>query len=80
VQRCIRHKERNVPDHLPERDRPPVKARLRRPRAEDDHQSPSSRPLAKKLERSHPGAAVSLRQGMHETLTVARRRIKGGLR
>ena len=30
VQRCIQHKQRNVPDHLPERDRPAVKARLRR--------------------------------------------------
>jgi len=29
VQRCIRHKERNVLDHLPERDRPAVKRRLR---------------------------------------------------
>lgn len=28
VQRCIRHKERNVLDHLPERDRPAVKTRL----------------------------------------------------
>src|SRR2546426_1294808 len=37
VQRCIRHKERNVLDHLPERDRPPVKQRLRRARARDDH-------------------------------------------
>ncbi len=30
VQRCIRHNERNVLDHLPERDRPTVKMRLRR--------------------------------------------------
>ena len=29
VQRCIRHKERNVLEHLPERDRPPIKRRLR---------------------------------------------------
>ena len=29
VQRCVRHKERNVLDHLPERDRPPIKRRLR---------------------------------------------------
>ena len=29
VQRCIRHKERNVLDHLPERDRPTVKRKLR---------------------------------------------------
>jgi putative transposase len=31
VQRCVRHKERGVLDHLPERDRPAVKVRLRRP-------------------------------------------------
>src|SRR2546426_426245 len=36
VQRCVRHKERNVLDHLPERDRPPVKQRLRRAWARDD--------------------------------------------
>jgi transposase-like protein len=29
VQRCVRHKERNVLEHLPERDRPTVKRRLR---------------------------------------------------
>jgi len=37
VQRCVRHKERNVLDHLPERDRPPVKRRLRRAWADTDH-------------------------------------------
>ena len=37
VQRCVRHKERNVLDHLPERDRPAVKQRLRRAWAADDH-------------------------------------------
>ena len=30
VQRCVRHKERNALDHLPERDRPPVKRRCNR--------------------------------------------------
>jgi putative transposase len=30
VHRCVRHKERNVLDRLPERDRPEVKRRLRR--------------------------------------------------
>jgi transposase-like protein len=29
VQRCVRHKERNVLDHLPERDRSQIKRRLR---------------------------------------------------
>ncbi len=37
VQRCLRHKERNVLDHLPERDRPAVKPRLRRAWALGDH-------------------------------------------
>ena len=37
VQRCIRHKERNVLDHLPERERPAVKRRLRRAWSEPDH-------------------------------------------
>jgi putative transposase len=37
VQRCIRHKERNVLDHLPERDRPSVKRRLRAAWGEGDH-------------------------------------------
>ena len=37
VQRCIRHKERNVLEHLAERDRPPVKRRLRAAWKLDDH-------------------------------------------
>ena len=37
VQRCTQHKQRNVFDHLPERDRDPVKARLRRAWKETDH-------------------------------------------
>jgi putative transposase len=37
IQRCIRHKERNVLGRLPERDRPAVKARLRKAWAETDH-------------------------------------------
>jgi hypothetical protein len=37
VQRCVRHRERNVVEHLPERHRPAVKRRLRRAWARDDH-------------------------------------------
>jgi hypothetical protein len=37
VQRCIRHKERNVLEHLPERDRATVKRRLRQAWALEDH-------------------------------------------
>jgi putative transposase len=82
VQRCVRHKERNVLDHLPERDRPLVQQRLRRAWARDDHQRALDelRTLAAELERSHPGAAASLREGMTETLTVTRLGIRGSLK
>ena len=62
VQRCVRHKERNVLEHLPERDRPAVKTRLRRAWASDDHALALDglRVLADELERTHPGAASSL--------------------
>jgi putative transposase len=39
VQRCTAHKERNVLDHLPERDRDLVKRRLRRAWAETKHET-----------------------------------------
>jgi transposase-like protein len=82
MQRCVRHKERNVLDHLPERDRRAVRDRLRRAWARDDHERALEelRTLAGELERSHPGAAASLREGMTETLTVTRLGIKGSLK
>ena len=82
VQRCLRHKERNVMDHLPESDRPAVKARLRRAWAESDHHRALAqlKRLAADLDRTHPGAARSLREGMEETLTVTRLGINGKLR
>jgi transposase-like protein len=82
VQRCVRHKERNVLDHLSERDRPAVKQRLRRAWARDDHARALEelRILAAELERSHPGAAASLREGIDETLTVTRLGVRGSLK
>ena len=82
VQRCIRHKERNVLDHLPERDRPAVKRRLRAAWAEHDHARALDRlqTLAGELERTHPGAAGSLREGMTETLTLTRLGIRDNLK
>jgi putative transposase len=82
VHRCIRHKERNVLDHLPERDRPEVKRRLRRAWARDDHRQALAelQALAAELERSHPGAASSLSEGMQETLTVTCLGVKGALK
>ena len=65
VQRCIRHKERNVLDHLPERDRAGVRRRLRAAWDERDHDRGLERleQLAGELERSHPGAAASCARG-----------------
>jgi putative transposase len=82
VQRCIRHKERNVLGHLPERDQPLVRRRLRAAWALDDHGRALDqlRVLADELGRSHPGAAASLREGMEETLTVTRLGIRGRLK
>jgi putative transposase len=74
VQRCVRYKERNVLEHLPERDRPAVKARLRRAWASDNHTLALEglQALAGELEYSHPGAAASLNEGLEETLTLTR--------
>jgi len=82
VQRCLRHKERNVIDHLPERERPAVKERLRRAWALEDHARALDqlRRLAGELDRAYPGAAGSLREGVEETLTLTRLGVTGSLR
>ena len=82
VQRCVRHKERNVEAHLPERDRPQVKRRLRRAWADSDHERALGelQALASELDRAHPGAAASLREGLEETLTLTRLGIRGSLK
>ena len=74
IQRCQLHKIRNVRDHLPERLRGPVEARMRKAyhaeSALDAHAQLEA--VAKELEWTHPGAAASLREGLAETLTVLR--------
>jgi putative transposase len=81
VQRCIRHKERNVLDHLPERDRPAVKRRMRAAWKLNDHHAAMERleALADELAHSHPGAAASLREGLAETVTLQRLRVDSQL-
>jgi transposase-like protein len=82
VQRCVQHKERNVLEHLPERDRQAIKARLRQAWKETDHDRALEQlnTPAVELDRAHPGAASSLREGMEETLTVTRLGIDGKLK
>jgi putative transposase len=82
VQRCVRHKERNVLDHLAERDRPAIKRRLRKAWADTDHRRALDQleALASELEHTHPGAASSLREGIAETLTITRLGVTGSLK
>ncbi len=67
VHRCHRHKERNVTDLLPERDRPAILAKIRGAWALKDADLAEQRleQLASELERTWPDAAGSLREG-HE--------------
>jgi putative transposase len=82
VQRCQRHKERNVCDQLAERDRAAIRRRLRSAWAEQDYGTAKRRleAIAADLTRSDPSAAASLREGLEETLTVTRLGITGALR
>jgi putative transposase len=74
IQRCQLHKIRNVADRLPERLRGPVGAKMRaayHAGAALEAQAQLSA-LARELDKTHPGAAASLREGLAETLTVLR--------
>jgi len=74
IARCQIHKLRNVRDHLPEKMRGPVAKRMRTAYHADSALEAEAllEALAKELDKTHPGAAGSLREGMHETLTVLR--------
>ncbi len=81
VHRCHRHKERNVCDLLPERDRDQVRGRMRAAwsLADADLAEQRLELLAGELDRTWPDAAGSLREGMHDTLTLMRLGIGGKL-
>ncbi len=74
IARCQLHKLRNVRDHLPEKMRGPVGRRMRAAYHADSALEAQAmlEALAKELDKTHPGAAGSLREGMAETLTVLR--------
>jgi putative transposase len=81
VHRCHRHKERNVTDLLPERDRPAILARIRGAWALENPELAKQRleQLVSELQRTWPDAAGSLREGLDETLTLMRLGIGGQL-
>jgi putative transposase len=74
ISRCQLHKLRNVQDHLPEKMRGPVGRRMRQAYHANSALEAQAllEALAKELDKTHPGAAGSLREGMAETLTVLR--------
>jgi len=74
IARCQLHKLRNVRDHLPEKLRGPVAKRMRAAYHADSALAAQAmlEALAAELDKTHPGAAGSLREGMAETLTVLR--------
>jgi putative transposase len=72
--RCQLHKIRNVRDRLPDKLRPVVERRMRDAYHADSALAATAQleALARELDKTHPGAAGSLREGMAETLTVLR--------
>lgn len=81
IQRCQLHKIRNVIDKLPEKLKSLVQRRMR-----DAYHAESAlaaqaglEELAAELDRTHCGAAASVREGLEETLTVLRLRVPPAL-
>jgi putative transposase len=74
IQRCQLHKLRNVSDRLPDALASTVAKRMRRAYHHPDPLVAQAdlEMLARELDRSHPGAAASLREGLAETLTIGR--------
>jgi transposase-like protein len=73
VQRCRRHKERNVLSYLPKEEQPRMrqvmKAAWRLPASQGEARLEKE---AQALEKDHPSAAASLREGLAEMFTVNR--------
>lgn len=81
IQRCQLHKRRNVSSYLPKGVRDDIDARLRAAFADPDAQAglTKAKRLAAELDRTHPGAAASLREGLENMFTVRGLGIDGTL-
>jgi len=81
IQRCTLHKRRNIADHLPDKDKAWVDAKLVKAFGHPDPEQGlrNAKQLAAQLDKSYPGAAASLREGLEEMFTVARLGIDGRL-
>jgi len=74
IARCQLHKIRNVRDRLPDKLRSVVERRMRKAYHAETALAAQAEleALAAELDKTHPGAAASLREGLPETLTVLR--------
>jgi len=81
IQRCTLHKRRNVAEHLPDKDKAWVEAKLVKAfnHPDPDTGLRNAKSLAAQLNKSYPSAAASLREGLEEMFTVARLGIDGRL-
>ena len=81
IQRCTLHKRRNIADHLPDNQKAWVDAKLVKAfgHLDPDTGLRNAKHLAGQLDKSYPGAAASLREGLEEMFTVARLGIDGRL-
>jgi transposase-like protein len=80
IQRCRAHKARNVCDLVPAGERPWVIQNLHRAwnLADVAEARNALVEFANKLERSHPDAAGSLREGLEDTITINRLGVTAG--
>ena len=72
IHRCQVHKLRNILEHLPEGQRPWVRAIVARAYKQTEFATARRllQDLARRLEERYPSAAASVREGLDETLTV----------
>ena len=81
VQRCRNHKRKNVLDHVSDPLKDTVKATMNAAyRLDADQGMARLEKLAKMLEKEHPSATASLREGLAETFTVNRLGLPATLR
>src|SRR6476620_8623778 len=81
IQRCALHKRRNIADHLPDKEKGWVDAKLVKAfnHPDPDAGLRNAKSLATQLQKSHPRAAASLREGLEEMFTVTRLGLDGRL-
>jgi len=81
IQRCTLHKRRNIAEHLPDKDKAWVDAKLVKAFGHPDPDTGlrNAKHLAAQLDKYYPGAGASLREGLEEMFTAARLGIDGRL-